>query len=143
MANHGFYKPRYPQKYVGDPENIQFRSSWEAAFMQFADLNPNIVAWGSEEISIPYIKPTDKKIHRYIPDFWIKVKDRNGAEKRYIIEIKPLKETVHTKKTSMRDALVIGINYAKWEAAKAFCDKHNMGFKVLTERELFPKGTKK
>ena len=45
MANHGFYTPRYPQKYLGDPENIQFRSSWEAAFMQFADLNPNIMQW--------------------------------------------------------------------------------------------------
>jgi hypothetical protein len=82
MANHGFYTPRYPQKYLGDSANIQFRSSWEAAFMQFADLNPNIIQWGSEEISIPYMKPTDKKIHRYIPDFFIKVMNKQRRNKK-------------------------------------------------------------
>lgn len=76
MANHGFFRPRYPEKYSGDVNNIQFRSSWEAAFMQFADLNPNVTKWGSEEIAIPYIKPTDSKIHRYIPDFWMEVVNR-------------------------------------------------------------------
>lgn len=54
-----------------------------------------------------------------------------------------MKESVLTKKTTLRDKLVIAINYAKWEAAKAFCEKHGMGFKVLTERELFPKDRKK
>jgi hypothetical protein len=77
MANHGIYNPRYPEKYAGNVTNIQFRSSWEAAFMQFVDLNPNVVSWGSEEIAIPYIKPTDGKVHRYIPDFWMKVKNKN------------------------------------------------------------------
>ena len=69
--------------------------------MQFADLNPNIIQWGSEEIVIPYLKPTDKKIHKYIPDFWIKVKNKHGDVKKFLIEIKPLKETIQTKKTSV------------------------------------------
>jgi hypothetical protein len=49
-----------------------------------------------------------------------------------------MKETVMTKKTSVRDKFVIAINYAKWESAKIFCKNHGMEFKVLTERELFP-----
>ena len=65
--------------------------------------------------------------------------NKYGVTKKFIIEIKPFKETIQTKKTSVRDAFVIAINYAKWEAAKAFCDKNGMGFKVLTEKELFPK----
>ena len=40
----GQFEPKEPRKYVGQRVPI-YRSSWEAAFMQFCDTNPNIIAW--------------------------------------------------------------------------------------------------
>merc|ERR1711991_574017 len=92
MAYSGFYKPVNPGKYRGNPTNIVYRSLWERKFMVFCDNNPSIVEWGSEEIIIPYRAP-DGKVRRYFPDFYIKVKEKTGKLTKYIIEIKPKKQT--------------------------------------------------
>ena len=83
------YKPSHPEKYQGNPNNIICRSSWERVFCKWCDTNPNILKWASEEFSIPYISPVDGRLHRYYPDFYIKVKDRSGKYQKYIIEVKP------------------------------------------------------
>ena len=49
----------------------------------------NIVEWGSEEIAIPYRSPIDNRVHRYFPDFYVKLKETTGKIKKYIIEVKP------------------------------------------------------
>jgi len=140
MAAKGLFFPKFPDKYVGDVNNIVYRSSWEKRFMEFCDNNIMITKWGSEEIRIPYIKPTTKKIHHYYPDFFIIYQDATGKMVKEIIEIKPLKEVAVTKKSSTYDKIAIAINEAKWEAAKQFCAKHNMIFRVLTEKSLFRTG---
>ncbi len=75
MSYKGKYKPSYPKKYKGDPTNIIYRSLWERKFMVYCDNNENILEWGSEEFFIPYISPVDRRVHRYFPDFMIKVKE--------------------------------------------------------------------
>ena len=36
MANYkGFFKPKNPQKYNGNPTNIIYRSGWELKFMMY------------------------------------------------------------------------------------------------------------
>ena len=87
------YKPEYPRKYKGDPNNIICRSSWERKFCRWCDLNENILEWGSEEFCIPYRSPVDRRVHRYFPDFIIKVREQTGDVKRYVIEVKPKKQT--------------------------------------------------
>ena len=77
------YKPTNPNKYMGNPDNIICRSSWERRFCKECDTNPSIKKWASEEFSIPYVSPADGKVHRYYPDFLIEKTDG----KRYIIEI--------------------------------------------------------
>jgi hypothetical protein len=139
----GVFVPKYPEKYVGNVHKITWRSSWELRFMSFCDMNQNIWKWGSEEIKIPYLKPTDNKIHNYIPDFWIMYKNSAGEVIKEIVEIKPKKEAVMTKKSSMYDKLSIVVNHAKWNAAKAFCEKAGLRFRILTEDDLFGKGKKK
>ena len=62
------FKPSFPQKYQGDPNNIICRSSWERRFCNYCDTNPNILRWASEEFSIPYVSPVDNRVHRYYPD---------------------------------------------------------------------------
>ena len=142
MAYRGKYKPRCPYKYKGDPTRITYRSLWELKFMKYCDSNINILEWGSEEIALPYRSPIDNKVHRYFPDFYIKVKENGGRIKRYIIEIKPLKQTIKPKKQRKQtkgyiyEVYEYARNQAKWKAAQEFCKDRHWEFKVMTEKEL-------
>ena len=110
--------------------------------MRYCDCNQNILEWGSEEYVIPYRSPLDNKIHRYFPDFYIKVNEKNGHIKKYLIEIKPKRQCVEPKvqKNKTRGYLYevyeYARNQAKWKAAKSFCADRLWEFKVLTEDEL-------
>jgi|TARA_B100000900_G_scaffold249886_1_gene212791 hypothetical protein len=142
MSYKGRYRPSNPKKYKGNPSNIVYRSLWERKFMVYCDNHTKILEWGSEEIMLPYRSPIDNKIHRYYPDFYIKVKESNGKIKRYIIEIKPKKQTIEPKvkkrktKGYIYEVYEYAKNQAKWEAAKEFCKDRMWEFKVLTEDEL-------
>ena len=59
------YKPSYPRKYKGNPDNIICRSSWERKFCKWCDLNENIMEWGSEEfwICLLYTSPSPRDAH--------------------------------------------------------------------------------
>lgn len=139
----GYFRPRHPEKYVGNLNKIIYRSSWELSFMSFLDNNASVEKWGSEIIAIPYRKPTTGRIHKYYPDFWIKYKNQNGKEIQEVIEIKPEKHARRpttvgkSKKTQLYEALTWSINKAKWRAAANFCDKYGMTWRVLTERQIF------
>ena len=97
MATTKYYKgkfnPERPNKYKGNVRNIIYRSGWERRFMIYCDRNENVIEWGSEEVAIPYQSPLDGKIHRYYPDFYVKVKQPNLTVVKYIVEIKPKKQT--------------------------------------------------
>ena len=88
MSYKGKYKPTYPEKYLGDPTNIIYRSLWERKFCKYCDLNDSIIKWASEEITIPYRSPIDNRIHRYFPDFYIKYKDVKKDFLFYFFRIK-------------------------------------------------------
>ena len=142
MAYRGKYYPSYPKKYKGDPTNIIYRSLWERKFMVYCDENTKILEWGSEEIALPYISPHDSRVHRYFPDFYIKVQENTGKIKRYLIEVKPLKQTTKPKKPKrqtkgyIREAFEYARNQAKWKAAREYCADRMWEFKVITEKEL-------
>ena len=143
MSYKGKYQPSFPKKYKGDPTNIVYRSLWERTFMKYCDTNENILEWFSEEIAVPYRSPIDNKIHRYFPDFYIKVKESNGSIKKYIIEIKPKKQTVEPipqkRKTKgyIYKVYEYAKNQAKWKAAEEWCADRGYEFKILTEDNLF------
>ena len=142
MSYKGKFQPSYPRKYKGNTSNIIYRSLWERKFMMYCDLNENIIEWGSEEIALPYRSPLDNRVHRYFPDFYIKVKESNGSVKRYLIEIKPKKQTIEPKiqkrktKSYIYEVTEYAKNMAKWRAAEEFCKDRMWEFKVLTEDEL-------
>lgn len=135
----GYYQLRNPDKYVGDPTKVIYRSSWEEQTNRFFDNNPNVLRWSSEEIAIPYIKPTDGKVHRYFPDYWVEFKDRNGNIVQEIIEVKPENQVFIQRKKRLTeyDKLTYNINRAKWQAAGEFCKKKGIKFRILTERSIF------
>ena len=142
MTYKGKYSPSYPRKYKGDPTNIVYRSLWERKFMVYCDLNENILEWGSEEIVLPYRSPVDGRVHRYFPDFYIKVKESTGRIKKMIIEIKPKRQCSPPSKPKkqtkgyLREAYEYAKNQAKWRAAQDYCADRRWEFKVMTEKEL-------
>lgn len=143
MSYSGRYRPSNYVKYKGDPTNVIYRSLWELKFMRYCDLNENVLEWGSEEISIPYVSPKDNRIHRYFPDFYIKIKKRDGSIQKSLIEVKPLKQTKKPNmnpkrktKTWLNEVVTYGVNQAKWKAATEFCEDRMWTFQILTEKEL-------
>jgi hypothetical protein len=133
----GRFIPRNPKKYKGNPQNIVYRSSWELRFMKWCDLNESILEYGSEEFWIPYVSPVDNRVHRYFPDFIIKVKEQTGEIKTYIIEVKPKKQTIPPKQKSrvtksfLYEAKTYAVNQAKWKAADEFCSPFVCNIKCL------------
>ena len=139
MAYQGMYQPRNPKKYKGDASKIVYRSSWERLFMEWLDLNPDVISFQSEEFYIPYISPVDNRQHRYFVDF--KVKFANGST--LLIEIKPAHQTKKPvprkgKKVALLESEVrtYAVNYAKWKAAEKYAAERGMKFAVFTEHTL-------
>lgn len=139
----GYFTPRHPEKYKGDVNNIRYMSSWELKTHQFLDNNPNILEWSSEEYAIPYIKPTDGKIHRYYVDYWVKYRNKRGEIIEELWEVKPHKQTMppsrrgKRKKQQLREHIEYEINKAKWRSAQRFCETRGWKFRILTENSLF------
>jgi len=96
----------------------------------------------SEEFCIPYVSPVDNRIHRYFPDYLIKIKESDGKVKTYVIEVKPKKQTVAPKipkrktKSWLYEAKTYAVNQAKWKAAEEFCKDRMIEFKIITEDNL-------
>lgn len=142
MTYKGYFKPRNPSKYKGDPTNIIYRSRWEAKFMNYLDNHPDVLQWASEELAIPYRSPVDGKVHRYFPDFIVRKKSPQGIIETLLVEIKPADQTrepVKKKtinKAYINEVMTWGVNQAKWKAAKEYCEDRKWKFLILTEKEL-------
>lgn len=143
MAYSGKFIPKFPNKYLGDPTNIWWRSLWERKVMVKLDENENVIGWSNEEIIIPYVSPVDNRVHRYFPDFFVRMRDvKTGIVESVILEVKPFKQTQPPQKKSritkqyIQEVMTYGINEAKWKAADEYCKDRNWNFRLLTEKEL-------
>lgn len=147
----GFFHPQNPMKYIGDPTNIKFRSSWEYAFCTFLDMNEKIIKWSCEQPVITY-SDLRGKVHRYYIDFFYQICPNGDSNnlKNVIAEIKPSSELVPPQKPvnesgkkleSYEYAVRTHIkNKLKWDAAVDYAKKHNMEFVIITEKTLKEKG---
>jgi len=135
----GIFTPVNSEKFIGS--KAIYRSGLELKFFRFCDNNVNVIKWGSENIIIPYISPLDGRVHRYFVDNYVVIKE-GSAIKKYLIEIKPFRQTsAPTTKYKKQQHLIYeqkqyAINVAKWEYARKYCSKYNMSFLILTEKEL-------
>jgi hypothetical protein len=114
--------------------------------MVYCDKTDDVIEWSSEPVKIKYYNPLDKKFHHYYPDFYMKVKLKDGLIKKYIVEIKPsaqLKKPKQPKRITER--AVANYNYAvqqfiknkyKAEAAKKVSASIGMEYIILTEKSL-------
>lgn len=140
----GFYTPNNPHKYLGDIDKIEYRSSWELTTFKMLDNNINVLAWASEEIAIPYLKPLpngDFKKANYWPDIYVEFINSKGELVKELMEIKPKKQTKSSKskdpKRRLFENYTVAVNMAKWQAAKSWCDAHGVSFKVYTEDSVY------
>jgi len=147
-GNRGKFSPKYPSKYVGNPYNIVYRSNLELELMRMLDTNINVINWASEELFIKYRHR--RKVHKYYPDFIVKIRDNNSELKSYLIEVKPYKFTNKpnplkenaTDKQIARYRLELEQyekNMSKWKAAMEYCKTRGIEFLILTEDEILNK----
>lgn len=137
----GRFFPSNPRKYVGDLNNIVFRSSWELKMFHWCDLNPSVVQWNSEGCVVPYYSKMDGKARRYFVDFVVKIQTSSGELKTLLVEIKPDDQCRPPKpqrntRAQMERMYHYQVNQDKWEAATEYAKKNGMEFRVLTEYDL-------
>jgi hypothetical protein len=148
MAYSGKFSPKNPEKYLGDPSNIVYRSLWERNIMVRLDERVDVLHWASEELNLPYRSPVDLKIHRYFPDFIAKMKKEDGTTFIMMIEVKPHAQSIEpvkgkkVTKRFIREVMDYSVNQAKWSAARAYCADKGWEFVVFTEKDIFPKSPK-
>ena len=143
----GYFRPVNPDKYLGDPNKIIFRSSWEFKFLKWCDSSPTVIEYSSEPFAIPYFNPIDERVHKYYIDFYMVVRESDGSLQKYLIEVKPssqvappiapTKLTDNQIKSYMYATKQYIINSAKFEAASDFAKNHGLKFGIITEQFLF------
>ena len=138
----GIYSPINKNKYIGNTNPV-YRSALERDFFLYFDQNPNVAAWSSESIVIPYYNDVDKKVHKYFVDLIAAIKDREGNTQKYLIELKPFAHTQppiqsdkKKKSTVLYEHLMYHQNQCKWKAASEYAAKKGMKFIVMTEKDL-------
>jgi hypothetical protein len=144
MAYKGKYKIKNPDKYLGNPTKVVFRSLWERNAFRWCEANPKVKLWNSEEVVVPYKYQVDNKLHRYYVDLLIQMDNKET----YLIEIKPKAQTQPPKKRSRKTKRYINEqldyikNQDKWEAADQFARHKGWKFQVWTEETLKNLGIK-
>jgi len=160
----GYYKVSNKEKYIGDPELIIYRSSWEFGFCKYCDMSPSVKRWSSEPVSIPYYdrvskleecaklgldpnNPSNWEVKNYNTDFWYEVDTGNGKTEKIFVEIKPsykLKKPIppldnaplKEQRIFVKNAKEYLTNEAKFAALKGWADQHGSKFYVFTEHTL-------
>jgi hypothetical protein len=143
----GYYQLVNPQKYLGDPHKIIFRSSWEKRFATYCDHNERILSWSSEPVQIPYLNPLDGVVKPYNVDFYVKVQTEDGY-KEFIVEVKPSRQLqvpnkptgrlTEKKMNSYTNAMkTYLVNLSKFKAAKEYALSRGWEFVVVTENFIF------
>lgn len=137
----GIYKPTNKEKCLNTTP-VVYRSMLECRAFRFFDNSSNVIKWGSELFPINYHKPGENRNARYFVDIYAEMKI--GEEiKKYIIEIKPYKQTLapvaNNKKkqsTILYENIQFAINSAKWEAAEKWAEKRGIIFLKITEKNI-------
>ena len=138
----GKYKVKNKEKYIGNLQECEYRSSWELRYMKYLDNRSSVLEWGSETIIIPYYNPIEKKTRKYYVDFFVKVRNTKGLIEKYIIEIKPYIQCfppkIPKRKTAKYNNAIRTyiVNQSKWKAAKNYSEKRDWKFIIITEKEL-------
>lgn len=130
---------RYRAKYIGDYNNIFYRSHWEKTFMDYLCQSPNVKRWNSEDLVVRYVNQLDGRVHEYFVDFYVEIEKPDGEVAKYWIECKPYSQTIPPKQSSNPKTYNYQLktyitNMSKWRYAKEAAERNGAKFKILTER---------
>ena len=151
-------------KYVGDPGQIIYRSSWEFAFIKYCDSSPSVLRWSSEPMSVRYFDKVSKLVEcqkygldpnnptnwiqkNYNIDFWILVDNGDGTHKKMFIEIKPSNKLIKPTPPPLDSPIAMHkkfnvlakeylINEEKFKAMKKYAEANGAEFHIFTEKTL-------
>jgi hypothetical protein len=139
----GKFIPTRPEKYIGNPNNVIYRSGWELRLMKFLDTQSSVKKWCSEEVGIPYWHPIEQRLARYFIDFFVIYEDEKGNTHKVMIEIKPAAQCRPPESTRgkskvklLNEQATYAVNEAKWTAAKQFCKEKGFEFRIMDEYSL-------
>jgi hypothetical protein len=153
-----------PEKYIGDPAQIIYRSTWEYSFIKYCDSASSVLRWSSEPIAVKYFDKVSKLVEcqkygldpnnptnwiqkNYYIDFWCVVDKGDGTVKKMFIEIKPsnklIKPTPPPENASPGAQKKFNIlakeylvNEEKFKAMKKYAESCGAEFHVFTEKTL-------
>lgn len=141
----GRYEVENKSKYLGDPNSVIYRSSWERILCVKFDRSEDIIAWGMECVVIRYRSPKDGMMHRYFTDFLTIAINNEGEKVVTVIEVKPEKEKYPPKPQGKKksrylyECMTYEVNQAKWEAARHVCKQKGWNFVILSEKQILGK----
>ena len=100
--------------------NTEFycRSSYERAYLEKLETDPQILSFDTEPFRVPYIY--EGREHNYVPDFIINRTDGTS----FIAEVKPSSLVFEPK------------NAAKIAACQAICNEKRIPYSIITEHDL-------
>jgi hypothetical protein len=99
----------------------KYRSGWELSYMQWLDVNVDVLTWSYETIIIDYVSnKRTGKLRKYYPDLYVHYVDGT----KQLIEIKP-SSRLHQAKVQK-----------KLSAANDWCRTKGLALIVITEVEL-------
>jgi len=144
----GHFNIKNPHKYIGR-KTPYMRSKMENNFAIYCDENERVLKWSSEDITINYYGVDGQK-HRYTPDFFVVLIDKENKVRKLLVEVKPksqspgiTKQPKKPKKPTHKNMKryygqlnALKTNQLKWEAAKLYCASHGLEFVILTEDSL-------
>jgi len=90
----GYYRVKNLEKYIGNPQQVIFRSGYELKFFGLLDSSYDVLKWDAEpeEMKIKYWNPIKNRYAHYYPDVYCE-KLIDGKLKKLLIEIKPMSKT--------------------------------------------------
>lgn len=63
--------------------------------------------------------------------------DKFGKKHIEIVEVKPKRQAFMEAAKSKKEKADVMVNTAKWQAARIFAQQNGIGFRVLTEDQIF------
>lgn len=153
----GKYQLINPDKYMKDVALPEYKSMWEHNFFAACDVNPFVTRWGYEPFPISYYSPMYMKQTMYKPDVYLECRYPDGREAKYLIEIKPVAYSVPPKMPKApppgsdakkletfnkrmnqynKKNMEVMVNYAKWQAAEAWCMANGINWFVANEKNM-------
>lgn len=151
VASSGTFTPTNPQKYMGDPTKVTYKSTFELAMMSKFDSQQSILGWLANGVpsshahlreGIPFENPYTRRWDVFYPDFFVVVMNAKNKQHVEVIEVKSLIDlpqamsgTTGATNQAIEEEQVL--NAAKYSEAIRWCKSRGYKFRVIDQEMTF------